>query len=78
MERHEYLMLCQSASKKIGLALPATSELVNYNGAKYIPYGYEMTFKNGTPKHAAVLKDQNVSSLVYAPLESVTKEIGRG
>lgn len=72
MDRTEYLLLCQKASKCTGRDFPSGVRVL-FDGMSYVPLGYEMMFENGKPIHRAVLHDGNANSVVYAQLEKVKR-----
>ena len=68
MERKLYLELCQRQATK-------GSVLVEYDGAVYHPYAYELKFQSdGKIKHTAILKEPKANSLVYCKLEDVKEK----
>lgn len=67
MKRAEYLNRCQrwAVSKD-------KSCLVLYDGNKYSPYGYILSFKpNGQPEHTAIMKDLKANAIYYGILSKV-------
>ena len=58
IDRTEFLQMCQKVSALECKNVPPEL-LVVYNGVKYYPYGYEMTFITGTPVHTAILHDMH-------------------
>lgn len=78
MDRKLYLELCQKASVLkngvCGIKENVPDELtVLYNGIKYYPVAYELSFNNGKPTHAAILHDLKANSIMNTDLERVTK-----
>lgn len=68
MNRKEYLELCQKYS-----AIPTANITVNFDGIKYFPVGYKMTFdKTGNSLHTAILKDLRANCIVECRLDKVT------
>ena len=68
MERKRYLELCQKFA--IGQDIK-----VEYNGALYRPWKYELGFDNkGKSIHTAILCDINSNSIVYCELRDVKEE----
>ena len=47
--------------------------MVVYNGIKYYPVAYELSFDKGQPTHTAILHDLQANSITSADLERVTK-----
>lgn len=72
MDRTEYLQVCQKCSV-IDFSKIPEDLLVSFEGVKYVPYGYEIKFKEGKPVHNAILRDVNVHSVVYVALSKVDK-----
>lgn len=72
MQRDVFLKMCQKCSALNFLDIPEDL-LVCCDGIKYIPFGYEMRFKEGQPTNNAILKDINANSISYAPLQLVDK-----
>ena len=78
MQRTEYLELCQKVSVLkngiCGIKENVPNELkVIYNGIKYYPVSYELSFDNGKPTHTAILHDLKANSITNADLKRVTK-----
>ena len=78
MNRKFYLELCQKVSVLkngiCGIKENVPDELtVVYNGIKYYPVAYELSFDNGKPTHTAILHDLQANSITSADLERVTK-----
>ena len=49
--------------------------LVEYDGAVYHPYAYELKFQpDGKIKHTAILKEQKANCLVYCRLEDIKEK----
>ena len=68
MERKLYLELCQRQAMKGGV-------LVEYDGAVYQPYAYELKFKqDGKIKQTAILKEPKANCIVYCRLEDVNEK----
>jgi hypothetical protein len=72
VDRTEYLQTCQKCSV-IDFSNIPEDLLASFEGVKYIPYGYEIKFKEGKPIHNAILRDVNAHSVVYADLSKVDK-----
>ena len=72
IDRTEFLQMCQKVSALECKNVPPEL-LVVYNGVKYYPYGYEMTFITGTPVHTAILHDMQANSLTHTRLERIEK-----
>jgi hypothetical protein len=49
--------------------------LVVHNKAKYLPFCYEMRFKNGEYCEIAILRDLKANSVLHVPLEKIKKYI---
>lgn len=47
--------------------------IVIYNGIKYYPVSYELSFDKGQTVHKAILHDLKANSITYADLEKVIK-----
>ena len=47
--------------------------IVVYNGIKYYPVSYELSFDNGKPTHTAILHDLKSNSITNADLGKVIK-----
>ena len=47
--------------------------MVVYNGIKYYPTAYELSFDKGQPVHTAILHDLKANSIMNADLGKVTK-----
>ena len=81
MERTEYLEMCQKCAilpKKIcGIINQISPELiVSYNGIRYYPYKYELSFTpRGDIKHTAILHSLFSNSVQYAELQKVIKDV---
>lgn len=73
MDRNEYLQMAQKCSILDFVNIPEDL-LVVFNGIKYMPYGYDIRFKEGKPIHNAILRDLNANSLTYAILGQVDKK----
>ena len=73
MDRNDFLLMCQRCSVLNFVNIPEDL-LVIYNGIKYMPYGYDIRFKEGKPIHNAILRDLNANSLTYARLSQVDKK----
>ena len=78
MDRKLYLELCQKASVLkngvCGIKENVPDELtVLYNGIKYYPVAYELSFNNGKPTHTAILHDLKANSIMNTDLERVIK-----
>ena len=79
MQRTEYLELCQKVSVLkngiCGIKENVPDELtVVYNGIKYYPVAYELSFDDkGSVRHAAILHDLKSNSITNADLERVVK-----
>lgn len=72
MDRKEFLLMCQRASLFDLKEIPEEYIVIS-DGIKYIPVGYELTFKKGEPLHTAILQDRKSSSITYARLENVKR-----
>lgn len=72
MDRKEFLLLCQRASLFDLKEVPEEYMVVS-DGVKYIPIGYELTFKKGEPEHTAILQDRKARSITRARLEGVNR-----
>lgn len=72
VQRDIFLQMCQKCSV-IDFSKIPEDLLVSFEGVKYIPYGYEMKFKEGNPIHNAILRDVDVHSVVYVDLSKVDK-----
>lgn len=78
MDRTEFLQMCQKVSVLkngvCGIKENVQDELtVLYNGIKYYPVAYELSFNNGKPTHTAILHDLKANSITNADLGKVTK-----
>lgn len=75
MERNDFIKLCQKVStlpiEILNDRIGQEQYKVYYDGIPYIPYGYEMMFKNGMVKNIAILKDMKANSVIRAELEKV-------
>ena len=76
IERNEFLQMAQKVSMLkngiCGIKENVPDELtVVYNGIKYYPTAYELSFNNGKPTHTAILKDLKANSLLYCGLEDI-------
>lgn len=86
MERTKYIDLAQRAGAKIAEynyrwqdVKWEPSELVNYDGRLYIPFGYTMYFgKGGKPFHSVHIRDVNTSSWIDAGLDQVEGGVDNG
>ena len=79
MQRTEYLELCQKVSVlKNGICgikenVPEKLMVV-YNGIKYYPVAYELSFDNkGNARHTAIIHDLKANSITSADLGKVIK-----
>jgi hypothetical protein len=73
MQRAEFLELCQKVSvltNKSNNPIPGEL-LVTYNGIKYYPVSYELSFDAGQPMHYAILHDLKANSIIKTLLSSV-------
>ena len=78
MDRKLYLELSQKVSVLksgiCGIKENVPDELmVVYNGIKYYPVSYELSFDNGKPTHTAILHDLKANSIMNVDLERVIK-----
>ena len=78
MDRKLYLELSQKVSVLkngiCGIKENVPNELiVVYNGIKYYPVSYELSFDNGKPTHTTILHDLKANSITSADLGKVTK-----
>lgn len=73
MDRKEFLLMCQRASLFDLKEIPEEYIVIS-DGIKYIPIGYELKFNKGEPRHTAILQDRKSNSIIYARLESVTRD----
>lgn len=71
-DRKEFFLMCQRASL-FDLKEVPEEYIVISDGIKYIPIGYELTFKRGEPEHKAILQDRKASSTTRARLEGVKR-----
>lgn len=76
MNRHDYLAMCQKASVKmkqsggwIGVEW-GTVDLVQWNGAMYVPISYILGFDGDKPTHTAVIRDIKAGCCVIHALLS--------
>lgn len=78
MDRTLFLQLCQKVSRcpngvnNVKTNIPEEL-LVKFDGDKFYPQAYELTFTNGTPVHRAILHSVKVNSVIYCDLEKVKK-----
>ena len=78
MQRDIFLQMCQKCSILhggiCGIKENVPNELmVVYNGIKYYPVAYELSFDKGQPVHTAILHDLKANSIMNADLGKVTK-----
>ena len=78
MQRDIFLQMCQKVSVLkngiCGIKKNVPNELmVVYNGIKYYPVAYELSFDNGKPTHTTILHDLKANSITSADLWKVTK-----
>lgn len=78
MDRKLYLELCQKVSVLkngiCGIKENVPDELmVVYNGIKYYPTAYELSFDKGQPVHTAIIHDLKANSIMNVDLGKVTK-----
>lgn len=75
MDRTKYLELARNASIKLANSRNpewSVCETVFYQGARYIPVAYKLSFKpDGSVRHTAVLRDLGADSVVEARLDEV-------
>ena len=80
MDRTKYLELARNASIKLANSRNpewSVCETVFYQGARYIPVAYKLSFKpDGSVRHTAVLRDLKANCLVEASLDEVENEEG--
>jgi hypothetical protein len=76
MDRTSYIKMCQAVSLLpsgvLGIKKRMPEDLtVVYGGIKYYPISYELSFKDGTAVHTAILHDINTNSVTKARLDRV-------
>ena len=78
MDRKEYLQKCKECAMiteeglfRIKLNVPERLQ-VEYNGAKYYPWGYELSFNtDGSVRHIAILHALKANSVCHVFLQDV-------
>lgn len=79
MDRKIYLELCQKVSVLkngiCGIKENVPDELtVVYNGIKYYPAAYELSFDDkGNVRHTVILHDMKANSVTHADLQRVSR-----
>ncbi len=76
MDRHDFLELCQRVSlyPEVRGTRKVPPELaVTYDGVKYYPVSYLLTFDTGKTVHKAILHDLKANSEVVCLLSDVEK-----
>ena len=78
MDRTVFLKMCQKVSVLkngiCGIKENVPDELtVVYNGIKYYPVAYELSFDKEQPVHTAILHDLKANSIMNANLKKVAK-----
>lgn len=79
MDRKIYLELCQKVSVLkngiCGIKENVPDELtVVYNGIKYYPVAYELSFDDkGNVRHTVILHDMKANSVTHADLQRVSR-----
>ena len=78
MQRDIFLQMCQKVSVLksglFGIKENVPDELIAiYNGVKYYPVSYELSFDKGQTVHKAILHDLKTNSIICADLNSVDK-----
>lgn len=79
MQRDIFLQLCQKVSVLkngiCGIKENVPDELtVVYNGIKYYPTAYELSFDDkGNVRHTVILHDMNANSVTHADLQRVSR-----
>lgn len=79
MDRKLYLELCQKVSVLkngiCGIKENVPDELtVVYNGIKYYPTAYELSFDDkGNVRHTVILHDMKANSVTHADLQRVSR-----
>lgn len=79
MDRKLYLELCQKVSVLkngiCGIKENVPDELtVVYNGIKYYPVAYELSFDDkGNVRHTVILHDMKANSVTHADLQRVSR-----
>jgi hypothetical protein len=79
MDRKKFVLLCQRVSiltgGVFGIKKNVPNELqVVYDGIKYYPVAYELSFSNGNPIHSDILHDLKANSTITVPLNLVEGE----
>ena len=80
IDRKEFLQLCQKVSvlpettMHIKTAIPPELTVL-YEGIQFYPTGYEMTYKQGTSQHTAILHDMKSNNIVKVKLERVERYV---
>ena len=79
MERLEFLELCKAVSmlkKGIqGIRNTPPTLWVEYEGIKFYPIGYKLTYEKGIPKHTAIVHDLNANSVLECDLSKVQRVV---
>lgn len=79
IERNEFLKMCQKVSVLkngiCGIKENVPDELtVVYNGIKYYPTAYELSFDDkGNVRHTVILHDMKANSVTHADLQRVSR-----
>lgn len=79
IERNEFLKMCQKVSVLkngiCGIKENVPDELtVVYNGIKYYPTAYELSFDDkGNVRHTVILHDMQANSVTHADLQRVSR-----
>ncbi len=78
MDRTNYLNLCKECAMmcdeglyRMKVDVPERLQ-VEYNGVKYYPVGYELSFnKDGSVRHVAIIHDLKANSVCHVALKDV-------
>lgn len=78
MDRNKYLTLCKECAMMcdegmyhMKINVPESLQ-VEFNGAKYYPVGYELSYnKDGTVCHEAIIHDLKANSICHVPLKDL-------